>query len=101
MTGPGHAILFYGQWSLGEGLSLGEVWDAVFMLSGTISLVSKPAQLNAKPASLGDGQQLITQAIIEGHIKPRGPIILIQFHRLQHHLIFVTKIYLHGLQTFK
>ena len=25
VTGPGWAILFYGQWSLGEGLSLGEV----------------------------------------------------------------------------
>ena len=26
----------------------------------------------SKPASLGDGQQLIAQAITEGHIQPRG-----------------------------
>ena len=37
VTGPGQAILFYGQQSLGEGLSLGEVWDAAFTLSGAIS----------------------------------------------------------------
>ena len=73
VTGLGQAILFYGRQSLGEGLSLGEVQDATFMLSGAISWVGKQAQLSAKPASLGDGQQLMTQAITEGDIKPRGP----------------------------
>ena len=73
VTGPGWAVLFYGQQSLGEGLSLGEAQDAAFMLSGTISWVGKWAQFSAKPASMGDGWQLITQAITEGHIKPRGP----------------------------
>ena len=42
------------------------------MLSGAISWVGKQAQLSAKLASLCDGQCLITQAITEGHIKPRG-----------------------------
>ena len=73
MTDPGWAILFYGQQSLGEGLSLGEVQDATFMLSGATSWVGKQAQLSAKSVSLGDGQWLIAQAITEGHIKPRGP----------------------------
>ena len=59
VTGLGWAILFYGQWSLGEGLSLGMVQDTTFTLSGAISWVSKPAQLHTKPASLGDGQQVI------------------------------------------
>ena len=72
VTGQGQAILFYGWWSLGEGLSLGEAWGTVFMLSGAVSWVSKPAQLSTKPASLGDGQWLIAQAINEGHIEPRG-----------------------------
>ena len=72
MTGPDCAILFYGQWSLGEGLSLGEVQDATLMLSGSLCWFGKHAQLSTKPASLGDGQQLITQAIAEGHIEPRG-----------------------------
>ena len=73
VTGPGRAILFYGQQSLGEGLSLGEVHDTTFTLSGAIAWVGKQAQLSAKPTSLGDGWQLITQTITEGHIKPRGP----------------------------
>ena len=67
------AILFYGQQSLGEGLSLGEVRDATFTLSGIIAWVGKQAQLSAKLVSLGDGWQLITQAITNGHIEPRGP----------------------------
>ena len=73
MTSPGWAILFYGQQSLGEGLSLGEVRDTAFTLSGAISWVGKQAQLSAIPVSLGDAWQLITQAITKGHIKPRGP----------------------------
>ena len=73
MTGPGWAVLFYGQHSLGEGLSLGEVKDTMFTLSGITAWVGKQAQFNAKPISLGEGRQLITQAITEGHIKPRGP----------------------------
>ena len=48
---------------LGEGLSMDEVWDAMFMLSGTISWVSKQAKLNANAVSLKEGQQLIAQAI--------------------------------------
>ena len=41
------------------------------MLSGAICWVGNQAQLSAKPASLSDDQQLIAQAITEGHIKPR------------------------------
>ena len=73
MTSLGQAILFYGHHSLGEGLNLGEVRDAMFMLSGVIAWVGKQAQLNAKPVNLGEGMCLIAQAITEGHIKPRGP----------------------------
>ena len=73
VTDPGRAILFYGWQLLGEGLSLGEVRDTAFMLSGVIAWVGKPAQLTTKPVSLGNAWQLITQAIAEGHIKPRGP----------------------------
>ena len=73
VTGPGQAILIYGQWSLGEGLSLSKAPDAAFTFSGTITWVGKPAHLSAKPASLVDGWQLIIQAMTEGPIEPRGP----------------------------
>ena len=41
VMGPGRAVLFYGRWSLGEGLSLGEVRDATFTLTGAGTLVDK------------------------------------------------------------
>ena len=99
VTAPHWAILFYGQWSLGEGLSLGEVQDATFILSSIISCIGKQAQLSAKPASLGDGWQLITQAITEGHIKPRGPSCPHSIPPASTLYNFVTKTCLHDLQT--
>ena len=63
VTGPSWAILFCGKQSLGEGLSFGKAQDAMFMLSRTIGWVSKQAQLKANPLSLGEGWQLIVQAI--------------------------------------
>ena len=30
----GRAVLFYGRWSMGEGLSLGKARDTTFMLTG-------------------------------------------------------------------
>ena len=73
VVGPSQVILFYRRWSLGEGLNLGKAWDTTFTLSGAISWVGKQAQLNANPVSLGEGWQLIAQAITEWCIKPRGP----------------------------
>ena len=43
------------------------------MLSGAINRVGKQTQLNTNAVSLGEGQQLIAQAITEQHIEPRGP----------------------------
>ena len=40
VMGPGRAILFYGRWSLGEGLSLDKARDATFILTGALGLVS-------------------------------------------------------------
>ena len=56
VTSPKWVILFYGWWLLGEGLSLGEVRDAMFTLSGVIAWAGKQAQLSAKPISLGNGR---------------------------------------------
>ena len=73
VMGLSWAVLFYGRQILGEHLSLGEVRDAMFMLSGTISCVGKQALLNANPLSLQEGQWLIAQAITEQCIIARGP----------------------------
>ena len=48
VMGPGQAVLFHGRQSLEEGLSLGEMRDAMFMLSGPNSM--------ANPLSLQEGQ---------------------------------------------
>ena len=72
VTGRGRAVLFYGHHSL-EGLNLGEARDTTFTLSVIIAWVGKQAQISAKPMSLANGRQLITQAITEGHIEPSGP----------------------------
>ena len=65
LTGPIWAITFYGRQSLGEGLNLGKVHDAMFILSGAISWVDKQAQLQSKPVSLGEGWWLIAQDFTE------------------------------------
>ena len=73
VIGLGRPVLFYGQQLLGEGLSLGEARDAAFTLSKVIIWVGKQSQLETKPVSLGDGWQLIAQAITERHIEHSGP----------------------------
>ena len=55
VTGPGWAVLFYGRQSLGEGLSLGEVRDATFTLTGAGTRVGKLAYLTADPLTIQEG----------------------------------------------
>ena len=59
VTGLRRAILFYGRWSLGEGLSLGKARDAAFILTGAGTWVEKPAYLAADPFTVKEGQQTI------------------------------------------
>ena len=72
VIGPGRAVLFYGRHSLGEGLSLGEARDAVFLLMGSGTWVGKPAYLAADPLTIQEGQWAIAQAITKCWIKARG-----------------------------
>ena len=53
---PGRAILFYRRCSLGEGLSLGEVRDATFTLTGAGTWVGKLAHLSTNPLTIQEGQ---------------------------------------------
>ena len=104
MTGPDWAILFFQWQSLGEELRMGKAQDAVFMLLGAISWVGKQAQLSVNLVSLGEGQQLIAQAITKGHIKPRG-LGCPRLHStccvniVQHCSTFIIKTCLHNQQA--
>ena len=55
VMGLGRAVLFYGRWSLGRGLSLGEARDATFTLAGAGTWVGKSAHLAADPLTLWEG----------------------------------------------
>ena len=55
VMGLGWALLFYGWQLLGEGLSLDEVQDIMFTLSGALSWVGQQAWLNANTLSLHEG----------------------------------------------
>ena len=65
VMGPSWAVLFYGRWSLGEDLTLDEVRDTTFTLTGVGTWVGKPAYLAVDPLIIQESQQAITQAITE------------------------------------
>ena len=52
VIGPGRAVIFYGRWSMGEGLSLGEVRDNTFALSGAGTWVGMSAYLATDPLTI-------------------------------------------------
>ena len=101
VTGSGQAILFYVRQSLGEGLSLRKVWDAMFMLLGAISWVGKQAQLNTNAVSWWEGWQLISQAITEWCIEARGPRHPCSYLPALPPFISVTRTGLHGKRDAK
>ena len=55
VMGPSQAVLFYGRWSLGEGLTLGEVRDTIFTLTGACTWVGKPAHLATDTLTIQEG----------------------------------------------
>ena len=55
VMGPGWAVFFYGRWSLGEGLSLGEARDTTFTLTGAGTWVSKSTHLATDPLTMQEG----------------------------------------------
>ena len=73
LMGPGRAVLFYGRWSIGEGLTLSKARDTAFTLTGAGTLVGKPAYLLTDPLTIQEGQSTIIQAITECQIEMRGP----------------------------
>ena len=73
VTGPGRAVLFYGRWSMGEGLMADKARDATFLLTGAGTWVGKLAYLTADPMTIKEGRRAIAQAISHSRVKARGP----------------------------
>ena len=76
VTGPGWAILFYGQWSVRRRTELG--WGIKMLHVHPVrshQLVGKQAQLNANLVSLGEGQCSWSPKPSPNNdtVKPRGP----------------------------
>ena len=63
VTGPGRAVLFYGRYSMGEGLTTDEARDAAFLLTGAGTWVGKLAYLTADPMTIQEVRRAIVQAI--------------------------------------
>ena len=73
VIGPGRAVLFYGRYSMGEGLTTDDARDAAFLLTGAGTWVGKLAYLTAHPMTIQEGRQAIAQAIMDCQVKARGP----------------------------
>ena len=52
VTGPGRAVLFYGRYSLGEGLTTDTARHATFLLTGACTWAGKLAYLAADPMTI-------------------------------------------------
>ena len=63
VIGPGRAVLFYGRYSMGEGLTTDEARDAVFLLTGAGTWVGKLAYLTTDPMTIQEGRRAIAQAV--------------------------------------
>ena len=79
---------------------MGKAWDAVFMLPRAIGWVGKQAELNASLVHLGEGWQLIPQAITKWCTEPKGTGCpdSIPFHLQHHHLTSAVRTSLWGQQ---
>ena len=68
----GEAILFFGQQSLKEGLSLGNTRDVRFSFIGPINWAIRTAQVEATVNTVQEGWQAIADAVVEKIFKTRG-----------------------------
>ena len=71
VIGPGGAVLFYVEMSMGEGLT-DEARDAAFLLTGADMWVGKLAYFAADLITI-QGRRAIAQAISDHQVKVRGP----------------------------
>ena len=73
VIGSGRAVLFYGRWSMGEGLITDEARDATLLLTGAGMWVGKLAYLATDPMTIQEDRRSIPQAISDCQVKVRAP----------------------------
>ena len=67
------AILFFGWWSLKEGIPLGDPRDVGFNLASPVNWARREAQVEMMVSTVQEGHQAIADAIMEKTTKARGP----------------------------
>ena len=70
---PGEAFLFFGRWSLKEGLPLGNARDVGFSLMGPINWTGRTAHVEATINTVQEGFQTTADAVVKKRTKARGP----------------------------
>ena len=78
---PGQAVLFFGRWSQGEGLSYEEVQDPVFSLSGDLAWIGRPTVVEVTTPYFSEGHRVVAQATVKNHGEARD-----QHHPHLHHV---------------
>ena len=73
VTAPCRAVLFYGRWSMREGLMANEARDAAFLLTGAGTWVGKLAYLTTDPMTIWEVRRAIAQAVSDNRVKASTP----------------------------
>ena len=70
---PGEAILFFGRWSLKEGLPHRKTRDVAFSIAGPVTWGRRQAQVKMTVNMVQEGCQAIAEAVAEKRMKAQGP----------------------------
>ena len=69
---PGETILFFGQWSLKEGIPLRNARDVEFSFTGPVNWAGRTAQVEATVNTVQEGYWTIADTVVEKRTKARG-----------------------------
>ena len=74
----GKAILFFGWWSLKEGLPLGDARDVRFNLTGPVNLAGRNLQVVVTVSIIQESHWSIADAVVKMRFKARGQDIPVE-----------------------
>ena len=73
VLGPGEAVLFFGRWSLKEGLPHGKARDVAFCVAGPVTWTGRQAQVKTTVNMVQEGCWAIADAVVEKRMKAQVP----------------------------